>query len=103
MLCSNGEIKPYILTEPTQSFQIPSDGLFKLNAGQTALYRVHYPQSTILHLADEIKKQDQGLLASTADRVGLISDVGSLMVSGEQSTVAFLELVRSFQHEKEYL
>ncbi|ORZ06624.1 aminopeptidase [Absidia repens] len=101
MLCSDGDIKPYILTEPSQTFQIPSDGLFKLNAGQTALYRVHYPQATILRLADQIKQQDQELLG-TADRVGLISDVGSLMVSGEQSTTAFLELARSFEHEKEY-
>ncbi|CAO3600034.1 unnamed protein product [Absidia cylindrospora] len=101
MLCSDGDIKPYILTEPSQTFQIPSDGLFKLNAGQTALYRVHYPQATILRLADQIKQQDQKLLG-TADRVGLISDVASLMVSGEQSTTAFLELARSFEHEKEY-
>ncbi|KAI8341908.1 peptidase family M1-domain-containing protein [Chlamydoabsidia padenii] len=102
LLCSNGEVKPYILTEPTQTFEIPSDGIFKLNAGQTALYRVHYPQSIILRLAEEIKKQEQGLLASTADRVGLIDDVASLMVSGEQSTSAFLDLIGSFKNEKEY-
>ncbi|KAI8093157.1 aminopeptidase [Halteromyces radiatus] len=103
MLCSNGQIEPYILTESSQTFKIPEDGLFKLNAGQTAFYRVNYPQTIILQLAEQIKQHPpgKGLLASTADRVGLISDVGSLMVSGEQSTIAFLELARAFEHETE--
>ncbi|KAI9303817.1 aminopeptidase [Cunninghamella echinulata] len=102
LLTSDNEIKPYILTEKEQTFKVPSDQAFKLNAGQTALYRVHYSEDLIKRLANEIKKQDKGLLAKTSDRVGLISDVASLMVSGEQSTVSFLELASSFEHETEY-
>ncbi|CAO3614306.1 unnamed protein product [Cunninghamella blakesleeana] len=102
LLQSNGEIKPYILTEKAQTFTVPAGEAFKLNAGQTALYRVHYSEELISKLANEIKKDDKGLLAKTSDRVGLISDAASLMVSGEQSTVSFLELARSFEHETEY-
>ncbi|KAI8059621.1 peptidase family M1-domain-containing protein [Gongronella butleri] len=99
---SDGEIKPYVLTEDSQSFTLPSDGLYKLNAGQTALYRVLYPPSVISRLASEIRKENHGLLSATADRVGLLGDAGSLIVSGEQSTASFLDLAQSFVHEQQY-
>ncbi|ORX60726.1 aminopeptidase [Hesseltinella vesiculosa] len=99
---SDGQVQPLVLTDDHQSFSLPADGLYKLNAEQTALYRVLYPPSAISRLAGEIRKPDHGLLSSTADRVGLISDVGSLMVSGEQSTASFLDLVQAFEHEQQY-
>ncbi|KAG0164361.1 Aminopeptidase 2 mitochondrial [Apophysomyces sp. BC1034] len=96
------KVESYTLTEKTQTFSVPSDGLFKLNAGQTAVYRVNYPIEVIRRLAEEVKKGKEGLLADTADRVGLIADAGNLSVSGEQSTVAFLELAEAFVNETEY-
>lgn len=76
---------------------------FKLNAGQNGVYRVQYPIDVIKRLADEVRKPNNGLLSNTADRVGLVADAGSLSVSGEQSTTAFLELAQAFQNETEYL
>ncbi|KAG1050369.1 hypothetical protein G6F42_029010 [Rhizopus arrhizus] len=97
------KIEPYTLTEKSQNFAIPADGLFKINAGQTSVYRVNYPIETIRVLGDEVKKGKEGLLANTSDRVGLIADAGNLCVSGEQTTTAFLELAQAFVNEENYL
>ncbi|KAI7900637.1 aminopeptidase [Cokeromyces recurvatus] len=102
MLTSDKKVESYTLTEKSQNFDIPSDGLFKLNAGQTCVYRVNYPMEVIRVLAEEVKKGDKGLLTNTADRVGLIADAGSLCVSGEQTTAAFLELAQAFVNEDNY-
>jgi aminopeptidase 2 len=91
------------LTEKSQSFPVPAEGLFKLNAGQTSVYRVNYPIQNIRVLGDEVKKGSSGLLTNTADRVGLIADAGNLCVSGEQNTTAFLELAQAFVNEENYL
>jgi aminopeptidase 2 len=98
-----GKTESYTLTEKSQSFNIPADGLFKLNAGQTSVYRVNYPIETIRVLGEEVKKGKDGLLKNTADRVGLIADAGNLCVSGEQTTTAFLELAQAFVNEDNYL
>ncbi|EIE91503.1 hypothetical protein G6F46_002840 [Rhizopus delemar] len=98
----SGKTESYTLTEKSQDFTIPSDGLFKLNAGQTSVYRVNYPIEIIRVLSEEIKKGKEGLLSNTADRVGLLADAGNLCVSGEQSTVAFLELAQAFANEDNY-
>jgi len=95
------KIESYTLTEKSQRFAIGSKS-FKLNAGQSGVYRVQYPIDVIKRLADEIRKPDNGLLSNTADRVGLVADAGSLCVSGEQTTTAFLELAQAFQNETEY-
>jgi aminopeptidase 2 len=99
----SGKTESYTLTEKSQDFTIPSDGLFKLNAGQTSVYRVNYPIEIIRILSEEIKKGKEGLLSNTADRVGLLADAGNLCVSGEQSTAAFLELAQAFANEDNYL
>lgn len=91
------------LTGKSQTFKLRADSLFKLNAGQTGVYRVNYPVDILLRLGEEAKKGKQGLLKNTSDRVGLVADAGSLSVSGEQKTSAFLELVRQFENEEDYL
>ncbi|KAG2222206.1 hypothetical protein INT45_014103 [Circinella minor] len=96
------DIESYTLTEKSQTFNVPESGLYKLNAGQTSVYRVNYPIETVLRLADEIKKGSEGMLSNAADRVGLIADAGNLAVSGEQRTTAFLELAQAFVNEKDY-
>lgn len=98
-----GKVEPYTLTEKSQSFGIPADGLFKLNAGQTSVYRVNYPIESIRVLGEEVKKGKDGLLSNAADRVGLIADAGNLCVSGEQTTTAFMELAKAFVNEDNYL
>ncbi|KAI7861332.1 peptidase family M1-domain-containing protein, partial [Spinellus fusiger] len=96
------KVEPLTLVEKTQTFPLPKDGLFKLNAGQTSVYRVNYPIEAIRKLAEEIKKGEAGLLSNTTDRVGLIADAGNLCASGEQETSTFLELVEAFTNETDY-
>lgn len=97
-----GKVENHTLTEKSQTFSIPSDGLFKLNAGQTAVYRVNYPIESIRVLGEEVKRGKNGLLSNTSDRVGLIADAGNLCISGEQTTTAFLELAQAFVNEENY-
>ncbi|KAG0173479.1 hypothetical protein DFQ28_007122 [Apophysomyces sp. BC1034] len=101
-ILTSDKVEPHTLTEKTQTFPISQGSLFKLNAGQTAVYRVNYPIEVIRKLAGELKKGKEGLLANTADRVGLLADAGNLCVSGAQSTTAFLELAQAFTEEDNY-
>ncbi|CAO3593307.1 unnamed protein product [Absidia cylindrospora] len=98
----SGKTESYTLTEKSQTFPVPADGLFKLNAGQTSVYRVNYAIQNIRVLGEEVKKGSSGLLTNTSDRVGLIADAGNLCVSGEQETTAFLELAQAFVNEENY-
>ena len=95
-------LKNHTLTEKSQTFTVNKEGLFKLNAGQTAVYRVNYSIENIRVLGEEIKKGNKGLLTNTSDRVGLLADAGNLSVSGEQTTTAFLELAQAFVNEENY-
>lgn len=101
MLVPNG-VESHTLTEKSQSFPVPADNLFKLNAGQTSVYRVNYPIDNIRTLGEEVKKGSKGILTNTSDRVGLIADAGNLCVSGEQTTTALLELAQAFVNEENY-
>lgn len=75
----------------------------KLNQGQTSLYRVNYSKELMTRLIDELKKPDNGILSVATDRAGIISDLGVLSRSGEQSTVTFLEAASAFKDEKNFL
>ncbi|KAI8393953.1 aminopeptidase [Radiomyces spectabilis] len=102
ILVPGGKVESHTLTEKSQTFEIGSPDLFKVNAGQTAVYRVNYPINVIRQLGEEIKKGKDGLLSNTADRVGLLADAANLCESGEQDTTAFLELARAFVNEDNY-
>jgi hypothetical protein len=54
-------------------------------------------------LIDEIKKPGFGILSEATDRAGLLSDLGVLSRSGEQSTVTFLNAATAFKDEKNFL
>ncbi|OAD78274.1 hypothetical protein PHYBLDRAFT_154347 [Phycomyces blakesleeanus NRRL 1555(-)] len=95
-------LESYTLTDKSQTFSVPSHGIFKINAGQKSIYRVNYPLETIEILSNEIKKGQDGLLKDSSDRIGLIDDAANLCISGDQSTVAFLRLAQNFENETDY-
>lgn len=98
-----GAIKDYTLKEKSQTFDIPENVPFKLNQAQTSLYRVNYSKDLMTRLINELKKPDNGILSDPTDRAGIISDLGILSRSGEQSTVTFLNAATEFKNEKNYL
>lgn len=97
------EILDYTLTNKSQVFTVPKDKAFKLNQGQTSLYRVNYDTVLTRRLIDELRKPTFGVLQDPIDRAGMISDLGTLSQSGEQSTVTFLEAADVLRSEKNFL
>lgn len=74
---------------------------YKLNTGQTGLFRVSYPLSRLQKLGDQLSC---GLL-SVDDRVGLISDYQALVTSGKSTqarTSDLLSFLQKFEHETSY-
>ncbi|KAG1089451.1 hypothetical protein G6F42_019969 [Rhizopus arrhizus] len=96
------EILDYTLTNKSQVFTVPKDKAFKLNQGQTSLYRVNYDTVLTRRLIDELRKPTFGVLQDPIDRAGMISDLGTLSQSGEQSTVTFLEAADVLRSEKNF-
>lgn len=98
-----GKTEDYTLKEKSQIFSVPVDAPLKLNQGQTSLYRVNYSKELMTRLIHELKRPDNGILSEPTDRAGIISDLGVLSRSGEQSTVTFLDAANEFKNEKNYL
>jgi len=97
------EILDYTLTNKSQVFTVPEDNPFKLNQGQTSLYRVNYDTVLTQRLINELRKPTYGVLEDPIDRAGMISDLGILSQSGEQSTVAFLQAADVLKNERNFL
>jgi aminopeptidase 2 len=92
--------KDAVLMSKEGYFKKPANSSFyKLNYGQTGLYRVLYPRSKLTELGQAIQK---GQL-ETADRVGLIADAATLAESGIGNTADLLELIHYYVDEKEYI
>jgi aminopeptidase 2 len=73
---------------------------YKLNAGQTGLYRVSYPLSRWETFGQQLSSS----LLSADDRVGLISDLAAIVRSGQYKarTSNFLSFLSKFKNEKDY-
>lgn len=97
------QMQDFTLTNKTQEFSVPKDEVFKMNQGQTSLYRVNYDDILSQRLINELRKPNFGILGDPIDRAGIISDLGALSQSGEQSTVTFLEAADAFKNEKDFL
>lgn len=96
-------MQDFTLTNKTQEFPVLKDRAFKLNQGQTSLYRVNYDDILTQRLINELREPNFGVLGDPIDRAGIISDLGVLSQSGEQSTVTFLKAADAFKNEKNFL
>lgn len=81
--------------EKTIKLDDAASGFYKLNADQTGVYRVKYPEERVSKLS---QAGTEGLL-SVEDRVGLVADIGSTAVSGYVPTSSLLELVSQWKNE----
>lgn len=77
--------------------QVSDSSFYKLNAGQSGLYRVLYPESRL----EKLGSPENSKFLSSEDRIGLVADAGALSVAGYQSTVALLKLLSQWNHESE--
>ncbi len=70
----------------------------KLNAGETAVIRVSYPEEYLKNLEQAVKENK----LSASDRLGLIRDIFDLAEAGETQTHLALELASKFTQEEDY-
>jgi len=71
----------------------------KLNAGQTGFYRVQYPKQTLEKLKQLITSKKLGNL----DRFGIQNDLFFQALAGEISIGDYLDFIRSYSDEDDYL
>ncbi|GAA5855809.1 hypothetical protein JCM8547_000365 [Rhodosporidiobolus lusitaniae] len=98
---SNALLKPVMMS--ARELVLPRPGeLYLLNAGADGFYRVAYPPSHLVKLAEEAKKPNSGL--TVTDRVGILQDVVALSEAGYSSTTSTLDYLRRIAFvETEYL
>ena len=77
---------------------------YKLNAGQTGLYRVSYPLSRWEKFGSQLVRPYLPELLTGDDRVGLISDLCAIAIAGQTTTRSshFLTFLSNFKHETDY-
>jgi aminopeptidase 2 len=97
-----GTVDDYTLVNKTQQFTIPANATFKLNHQQTGLYRVNYSKELLDRIFNELLNPGYGILQEPIDRAGLVSDIGVLAQSGEQSVLTLLKLLEYLSTERNY-
>ncbi|MBI2314568.1 M1 family metallopeptidase [Candidatus Daviesbacteria bacterium] len=88
-----------LMDKKSISIDVPKDGWIKLNAGETSVVRVSYPEEYLKGLEQAVK---DGKL-SAPDRLGLIRDIFDLAEAGETQTHLALELTSKFTQEEDYV
>lgn len=89
-----------LLSAREQTIELPGDvAFFKLNMTQAGFYRVAYPTEWLNALGAAVAAGK----IPTADRIGIVSDAFALSVSGTLPVTCFLDLLKAFEGETEYL
>lgn len=88
------------LTERTKTLLLaPKDDFFKVNADQAGIYRTAYTKERWTKLG---QNGVDGKL-SVEDRVGLVADAGALASAGYIESTSFLNLIKSWKGETNYV
>jgi aminopeptidase 2 len=88
-------------TERETTIHIPEDGVYKLNAGCSGIYRVAYTPERLEKLGS-LPRTNPGFL-SIEDRAGLVADTAALCASGYTKTTGLLNLVSGWKDESEFV
>lgn len=96
---NEGVNEELVLSQREGVYKVPDMDFFKLNADHTNLYRTSYSPERLEKLG---KAAHDGLL-TTEDRAGMIADAGALASCGYQQTSGFLNLLKGFGNESEYV
>ena len=87
--------------ETTITLPKESNGVFKLNANHSGIYRVAYTPER-LHKLGAVAHSHPGFL-SVEDRAGLVADAGALSSSGYSKTTGLLNLISLWKDEEEFV
>lgn len=97
-LKGNEVLKDAILEDKEQTWpEHDNTTVFKLNAGQSGFYRVHYNSSHLQKLSEAI---EAGRF-DTLDRLGILSDAFETAKAGHGDTADVLKLLESYSKESE--
>jgi aminopeptidase 2 len=80
---------------------VESQGVFKLNANHSGIYRVAYSPERLEKLGSMTKMHPNFL--SIGDRAGLVADVGMLCFSGCSKITDLLNLITAWKDEQEFM
>lgn len=89
-----------VLTEREARFSVPKEGAYKFNYQDVGIFRVQYPTRAIQNLGELLSSKS---MLTPRDRIGIIADSASLAQSGIGSSTDFLELLRHFSNEDNYV
>jgi aminopeptidase 2 len=85
----------------TITLPVESQGMFKLNAGHSGIYRIAYSPERLERLGS-MKRTHPNFL-NIEDRAGLIADIGALCFSGYSKTTDLLNLITRWKDEEEFM
>jgi aminopeptidase N len=95
------EVQSVILDEAAMTVDLPPDtAAYKLNAGQTGFYRVHYDDADNLAALGSMVRS--GGLSDT-DRWGVQNDLYALVRAGRLSLDAYIDFLAAYEKESAYL
>jgi len=101
-LTKDGSEKPVLMDKKTLA--IPGakgakDSWVKLNANETALFRVGYSRSML----EALRKPIESNALSAIDRLGIIRDLFALAEAGQEDVAVVLDMLGSYKNESEYI
>src|SRR3989338_9822074 len=95
---SKGKRQKFLMQ--TRAMRIPKQNTWlKLNADESALFRVHYPA----RMREALAKPVQTKKLNARDRLGLVRDMFALAETCKLSTVDSLAFVQNYRNEDEYV
>lgn len=95
------EIRQVLMTAATIEYDLPEDvSAYKLNAGQTGFYRVHYTDAGNLEALGELIRTQK---MPAADRWGIQNDLFALVKNGTATMRFYLKFLENYVTEDAYL
>ncbi len=88
-----------LMHEKTLKINLDGSEWFKINVGQTGFYIVDYPE----HALKKLKALVACKKLSNMDRWGVQNDLFALVASGKSSLNAYLDLLKCYAEDRDYL
>ncbi|KAI8976962.1 peptidase family M1-domain-containing protein [Pilobolus umbonatus] len=96
-----GKLEMITIKNESQLIQVPEQVPIKLNQDQASLFRVSYSTELLNRLVLELGTKE-GILSNTNDRIGILSDLSALTMSGDTFAIDLLNFINAFKNESNY-